>query len=483
MNKLTKIVATISDKRCEVEFLKRLHEEGMDVVRLNTAHLTTDKAKMIIDNIRKVSDKIPVLIDTKGPELRTTETPKGIHVIKGDVIKFKGDPYNFSTAECICVSYPNFANELSVGDYILIDDGEIEFKVIHKEDDFLLCQALNEGVVESRKSINLPGISINLPSLNPKDIEFIEFATENDVSFIAHSFVRHKADIIDIQNILDKKNSSIKIIAKIENQQGVDNIDEILEYAYGVMIARGDLGIEIPAEKIPAIQKEIQSKCIAHRKPVIVATQMLHTMIRNPRPTRAEVSDVANAIYDGTDAIMLSGETAYGLYPAEAVRIMSKIATEAEKVNRNYREVPYPINQPEIAAYLCKSAVKASVKLQTKAIIADSKSGRTIRDLAAYRGHTPIYAICYDENVMRELALSYGVFVEHVKPRNTADEFIHEALTILKSREKFKEEDLIVVLAGNFGTSAGASFFEISTLKELLDRQQYFLDQRKSWVQ
>jgi pyruvate kinase len=299
-------------------------------------------------------------------------------------------------------------------------------------------------------------------------LEYIDFAVENKIDFIAHSFVRNREDLLEIQKILDKKKSKIKIIAKIENQEGVDNIDDILNYCYGVMIARGDLGIELPAEKIPIVQREIIKKCIEKRKPVIVATQMLHTMITNPRPTRAEVSDVANAIYLGADAIMLSGETAYGKYPLEAVMTMTNIAKEVESNKVSFDESSAKSINKETVGFLTKSAVRASLLLPTKAIVVDTTTGRTARYLSAYRGKNVIFALCYDEKVMRELALSYGIYPSFAKTQKTTREFIRELVIPMLEKAQFKKEDLIIVVAGSFGPSHGASFLEISTVENLI---------------
>ncbi|HOK51966.1 MAG TPA: pyruvate kinase, partial [Bacteroidales bacterium] len=313
--KKTKIIATISDRRCEPEFIRELYEEGMNVVRINTAHQSFEDAKRVIDNVRKVSDKIAILVDTKGPEIRTNGVVEVYEVRTGDRIVVRGSVDEPSHPGYIYVNYPEFVADVPVDSHILIDDGSLELIVREKDEHSLYCEVQNDGKIESRKSVNVPSVSFRLPSLSEKDKEFVKFCIQEDVDFIAHSFVRNKEDVLAIQQILDEHKSAIKIIAKIENQQGVDNIDEILDYVYGVMVARGDLAIEIPYEKIPGIQRMIISKCIARRKPVIVATQMLHSMIEHPRPTRAEVSDIANAIFSHTDAIMLSGETAYGKYP------------------------------------------------------------------------------------------------------------------------------------------------------------------------
>ena len=315
MLKHTKIVATISDQRCDVEFVRSLYNAGMNVVRLNTALMMEEGLNRVVTNVREVSDRIGILMDTKGPEVRTTTASEPIPFTTGETVKIMGDPDKETTHDCIYVSYRNFVGDLTVGSDVLIDDGDLELKVIEKHDDYLVCEVENDATLGSRKSVNVPGVRINLPSLTDKDRKNILWAIENDLDFIAHSFVRNKQDVLDIQHILDEHKSPIKIIAKIENQEGVDNIDEILEVAYGIMIARGDLGIEVPAEKIPGIQRVLIRKCVEVKKPVIVATQMLHSMIKNPRPTRAEVTDIANAIYYRTDALMLSGETAYGKYP------------------------------------------------------------------------------------------------------------------------------------------------------------------------
>ena len=407
MSKHTKIVATVSDLRCDVEFVKALFDNGMNVVRMNSAHLNADGFNKIITNVRAVSNTIAILMDTKGPEMRTTtiEDDGRVNFVTGDRVKMVGDPNIPTTKECIGISYPNFVQDLTTQSRILIDDGEIEFAVLEKHPDYLLCEAQNEGELGSRKSVNVPGVRINLPSLTEKDKRNILFAIEHNIDFIAHSFVRNKQDVLDIQEILDAHNSEIKIIAKIENQEGVDNIDEILEVAYGVMIARGDLGIEVPQEKIPGIQRILIKKCVQAKKPVIVATQMLHSMIKNPRPTRAEVTDIANAIYYRTDALMLSGETAYGKYPVEAIATMSKVAEEAEKtkLSDNDIRVVTPESAMDVTSFLAKQAVKSSVKLGTKAIITDSYTGRTARYVAAYRGKYPVLAVCYKERTMRRV--------------------------------------------------------------------------------
>ncbi len=469
--KKTKIIATISSKACSVSLLKEMYAAGMNMVRLNTAHQSLEDALPVIENVRAVSERIGIMIDTKGPEIRTMGGMDPLHVKTGDVVSVTGSCDIARSSKCVPVSYDRFTEDLSVNDRILIDDGHIELQVQKKFENELQCMVMNDGVIMGKKSINVPSVNIrHLPSLSEKDKDFIAFAADHGVDFIAHSFVRRKEDVLAIKEILARKKSPIKIVAKIENQDGVENIDEILDHAYGAMIARGDLAIEIPAEKIPLIQKRLVRKCIARRKPVIIATQMLQSMVSSPRPTRAEVSDVANACLDGTDAVMLSGETANGIYPLESVKMMAKIASEVESSGNTFIDTEYDIHNT-VTSYLAKAAVKASIRLNTKALIADTISGRTILSLAAYRGESPIYAQCYDKRVVRELALSYGVHANYMVSDLTTHMFLQSALTRLLEEQRFTEDCLVTVLAGNFGSDYGASYVEISTVKNLLKRR------------
>ncbi|WDP86217.1 MAG: pyruvate kinase [Desulfobacter sp.] len=468
----TKIVATISNLNCSPEFIQRLYDAGMNVVRLNTAHMSHEDALEVIQNTRKVSDKIGILIDTKGPEIRTCDADAPLVVKHGDYIRIKGAPHEKSADDVICVSYTHFVEDVPVGSSVLIDDGYIALAVMKKDEDFLICHVENDGVIHPRKSINIPTVHVKLPALSEKDKGFIRFAADQDLDFIAHSFVRNQEDVIAVQNILDQKKSPIKIIAKIENSDGVKYLYEILEHAYGVMIARGDLAVEIPTEQIPLIQKQIVQTCIEMRRPVIVATQMLHSMIESPRPTRAEVSDVANACLDHADALMLSGETANGKYPEVAVRTMAKIAEEVEEKRSSFIDVPYSTTK-KVTAYLAKSAVKAALRLHTKGIVADSLSGATILALAAYRGDNPIFAQVYDRRVMRQLSLSFGVFADYIPLEITTArtaEPLQNAICRLLDENQFKDDHLIIVLAGSFGPEHGASFIEISTAASFKDK-------------
>ena len=470
MLKKTKIVATISERYCETDFLEQLMNAGVNVVRLNTAHQTYADALKVINNVRKVSDRIGILLDTKGPEIRTNPSEEQLEVKAGDRFFLKGDPEKYTTKDTIYVSYSRIVDDMPVNKNILIDDGEIELRVLDKDKEKLICEVRNDGIIEGKKSVNVPSVHLTLPALSEKDKNFIKFAADNNVDFIAHSFVRRKEDVQTVKEILHERGNDIKVIAKIENQEGVDNIDEILNEAYGVMVARGDLAIEIPQSRITIIQKMIIQKAIEKRRPVIIATQMLHTMIRNPRPTRAEVSDIANAIYDGTDALMLSGETAYGKYPLKSVDIMRSVAQEVEEANEDYKDVSPVILNNEVSFFLAKSAVQASLSLNAKAIVADTNSGRTIRGIAAYRGKKVVYAQCYYKKTMRELALSYGVNAHYMDPLSSHESFLKIAMQTLLDKHKVNEEDRIIVLGGNFGPSYGASFIEVGLVKDMIEK-------------
>lgn len=465
--KKTKIVATISDKNCTVDFIRSLYERGMDVVRLNSAHQSTQDALKIINMVRDVSENIAILIDTKGPEVRVTTVDPPLEVKPGDRIEIGANPGMPASGNTIFVNYPGFVKDNAIGNRILIDDGYLELTVESKQGDVLVCVAENEGVIKSRKSVNVPNTCFDLPSLNEKDKEFIRFAAEQHIDFIAHSFVRNSDDVKAVQAELDLYQSRIKIVAKIENQQGVDHLDEILEYAYGVMVARGDLAVEIPFEKIPGVQRDIIRACNKKKKPVIVATQMLHSMIENPRPTRAEVNDVASAIFRRTDAVMLSGETASGRYPLEAVETMAKIAVEVEKSKEDNLSYLFHDKKRKVPSHLAKYAVEASMDLKASAIVADTNTGSTPRSLSSYHGRIPVFAVCYSHRTMRELALSYGVIPVYMEPRATSHEFIKEAIDQLRQRYDVPDDALIVTIAGSFGYANGASYVEIGTVKNL----------------
>ena len=469
--KQTKIVASISDRRCSVDFIRQLFLAGVNVVRMNTAHASHDGLREIIKNTRKVSRHIGILIDTKGPEVRTTATDQPIEYKTGERVKIYGHNTEDTSHDTVNVSYENFVDDVKVGDHVLFDDGELDMLVYEKDGDSLCVEVQNDGKLGSKKSVNVPGEHIDLPALTEKDKANILLAIEEDIDFIAHSFVRSKEDVMAVQRILDEHNSEIKIISKIENQEGVDNIDEIIEASYGIMIARGDLGIEVPIEQIPGIQRQIIRKCVMKKKPVIVATQMLHTMIKNPRPTRAEVTDIANAIYSYTDALMLSGETASGKYPLEAVQTMAAIAEQAEKDRSALGDYDVPMNDNcSQREFLAHAAIESTERLGVRGIITDSLYGRTARNLAAFRGPNPVLAICVKERVQRLLALSYGVIpVFQHKKLQPQDQFV-AALRMLRQKGYLKMEDKIAYLSGSFGRGGGTTFLEIDKVADVFNK-------------
>lgn len=469
--KFTKIVATISDKHCEPEFLQKLFDAGMNVVRINTAHQTPETAIKIVNSVKSVSDSIAILLDTKGPEIRTRNITEPIKVKAGEKIIVRGGNEQ-SSQNLLIVDYDRFAEHMSIGGSILIDDGELELKITAKVSDSLEAIVCNDGEIKNRKSINTPGVSVSLPPITEKDKMFIEWAADNDLDFVAHSFVRNKEDVLAVQKILDAKQSRIKIISKIENTDGVNNIDEILDHSYGIMVARGDLGIEIAAEKIPAIQRVLIRKCVERKKPVIVATQMLHTMISNPRPTRAEVSDVANAIFDRTDAIMLSGETAYGQYPVEAVQLMTRVAMEIESSTDRRNYVPVPRVENEVSAFLAEAAVMAANELNVAAIVTDTLTGKIARYISAFRSPRPVYAKCHNGRVKRELALSYGVIASEIVSKKNKHKLVETSLLDLEERGKINENDTVVYVGGNFGVGGGTSFIEIASVAQMTQEKK-----------
>ena len=473
--KQTKIVCSISDFRCDVEFLRKLFFEGMNVVRMNTAHATKEGMTQVIKNVRAVSPHIGILIDTKGPEVRSTTVKEPISYKTGDVVKIFGRPEMESTHDIVNVSYKDFCRDVHEGDHILFDDGALDMLVMENTGPMIVAQVQNDGVLGSRKSVNVPGVHIDLPAITERDRSNILFAIEQDIDFIAHSFVRSAADVKAVQDILDEHNSDIKIISKIENQEGVDNIDEIIEASYGIMVARGDLGIEIPLERIPGIQREIIRKCVHARKPVIVATQMLHSMITQPRPTRAEVTDIANAIYMRTDALMLSGETATGKYPIEAVKTMSTIAEQAERDRQRLSGFDIPLS-PNCSQkeYLAYAAIDSTRRLGVAGIIADSMTGEVVRYLASFRGPKPILAMCYRDKTQRLLNLSYGVIPVFQQDANSPEFTFLAALRMLKQKGYVTMDDKIAYLSGNLGLAAGTTFLEINPVRRVFENIDFF---------
>lgn len=467
MPKRTKIVATISSANCDIPLLKNLYSAGMDVARLNTAHMTTEDAIKTIKNIRAVSNKIAIMIDTKGPEVRTAVLPQNLELTTGDEVKFSGD----SPMEGVVpVNFVNFAKYVKAGHRIMIDDGELELLVVSSVDGIVTATAMNDGKICSRKSVNVPDVPLPLPALSQRDREFISFAIEQDLDFIAHSFVRSRDDIMAVRSILETAGSQMGIIAKIENHQGVEQLEEIVKSADGIMVARGDLGVELPLEEVPRIQKRMIYLCMKYHKPVITATQMLQSMITNPRPTRAEVSDVANAVFDGSDAVMLSGETSMGKYPVESVRMMARIAREVEDLgNEFFTNVDQvDVSEDPVRGKVVRSAVVSPKSLPIKAIVGLTESGESARLASAYRSDLPLYFSSPNPTVVRQLSLSYGVYAYFHSYEDRQTVAFEPLLKSLLKEDKVGLQDLVACL-GSFPTDKGSTnFCCYNTIDELL---------------
>ncbi len=492
MTKRTKIVATISDLRCSKEQLKPLFEAGVNVVRMNTAHMLKEGITEIINNTRELAPDVAVLLDTKGPEVRTTKLKaqiakdeeaeaKGVKsenvkitIKEGSTVNFVADPEGYSDEETFYVNYEGFVRDVPVGATILVDDGKVSFKVVEKDETKLVTVAGNTGGLGSKKSVNVPGVHIALPAVTEKDRGNILHAAPQGLDFIAHSFVRSKKDIEEVKEILASINvHDVKIISKIENQEGIDNIDEIIESCDGIMIARGDLAIEVPAEKVPAYQRMMIRKCLDAKKPVIVATQMLESMQENPLPTRAEVSDVANAVYNRTDAVMLSGETANGDYPVQAVETMARVIRATEESLEAGSQDGYMALSEHITtttAFLAKQAVKSVEVIDTKVLVTDSFSGRTARYLSSFRARVPVCAICSTAKLARQLALNYGVVAFSGDESMTDKERLHAGIKYFSEKGILTAQTQIAYMSGKMGETGAAHGLEIETVEKLLER-------------
>lgn len=453
--KRTKIICTMGPNTNDRELLKQLAINGMDIARFNFSHGDHEEQKGRVDLVKSVREElnlpIAMLLDTKGPEIRT-----GTLVDEKKVTLIEGETYTLTTKEIVGdnkvghVTYAGLPGDVNPGSTILIDDGLIELKVESKTDTDIVCRIVNGGELGMKKGVNVPNVSIKLPGITEKDKNDILFGIEQGYDFIAASFVRNADCIRDIRAILDEHNSDIKIIAKIENAEGIDNIDEIIEVADGIMVARGDMGVEIPAEEVPHVQKMIISKCNAKFKPVITATQMLDSMMRNPRPTRAEVTDVANAIYDGTDAVMLSGETAMGKYPVEAVKMMSHIAESTEQhLDHEKHIMQRRIHSKQtISGAVSYASVTTANRLQAKAIIAPTISGFTARVISKYKPEMPVVAVSPSDSVLRKMQIYWGVKPIKSTPETSTDTIISHAIELSKESGLVAEGDIAVVTGG-----------------------------------
>ncbi len=473
----TKIVCTIGPASDDEATLANLIDAGMNVARLNFSHGNHQEHGARIEKIRKLSKEknkpIAILLDTKGPEIRT-----GMLKDDKDIFLKEGAEFILTTEELVgnkkkvSVSYKSLGEDISAGDNILIDDGLIGLEVEQIVGNEIITKVINGGKLGSRKGVNLPGVSVRLPAITEKDVNDIEFGIKQDVDFIAASFVRKPEDVLAIKEILEEHNKDIHIIPKIENEEGVQNIDKIIEVSDGLMVARGDLGVEIPPEKVPVAQKMMIKKCNQFGKPVITATQMLDSMINNPRPTRAEASDVANAIYDGTDATMLSGETAAGAYPVKSVETMSNIALEIEKA-LDYEEVleEKALDLETITNSISFATCKTAYDLSATAIITSTHSGHTARMVSKYRPNAPIVAATPNKKTFNELILSWGVRPVMVEKSDNTDEMIEKSITAARETQYVNKGDIVVVTAGSAsGIPSTTNLLKVDVVGEVVVR-------------
>ncbi|KYG91528.1 pyruvate kinase [Metasolibacillus sp. FSL H7-0170] len=478
----TKIVCTIGPASESPEMLEKLIEAGMNVARLNFSHGTHEEHAVRIAAIRDAAENvgkpIGILLDTKGPEIRTHTMENGeLHLVTGQVIDISMTEV-VGTATSFSVTYAELIDDVNQNDIILLDDGLIELRVLAKDTEKGLIHTIveNAGVLKNKKGVNVPGVSIKLPGITEKDAQDILFGIEQGIDFIAASFVRTASDVLEIRELLEQNNGGhIQIIPKIENQEGVDNIDEIIQVSDGLMVARGDLGVEIPAEEVPLVQKSLILKCNQAAKPVITATQMLDSMQRNPRPTRAEASDVANAIIDGTDAIMLSGETAAGLYPLESVQTMNKIAERTEQ-SLDYRSI-VAMRSREKEANMTEAISQAvaytSINLGVKAVLAPTESGNTAKMIAKYRPGVPIVAVTGSKNSAQLLTLVWGVNPILCQRVKTTDEILELSVDESLKHGFVDHGDVVVITAGvPVGEAGTTNLMKVHVIGDLLARGQ-----------
>ena len=477
--KKTKIVCTIGPASESKEKLKELFNSGLNVCRLNFSHGNHEEHKARIKNIKEAREEldlpIGLMLDTKGPEIRLGDFKDGTIDIS------EGDKFTFTTRDILGdkkigpVKYEGLPGDVEKGSKILVDDGLVEFEVLEITNGTeIKCVALNGGTLSNHKGVNVPNVKISLPAVTEKDKGDILFGIENGVDFVAASFVRKAADVLEIRRILEENDADyIEIISKIENQEGVDNIDEILAASDGIMVARGDLGVEVNAEEIPMVQKELIRKCNIAGKPVITATQMLDSMIRNPRPTRAEVTDVANAIIDGSSCIMLSGETAAGKYPVEAVQTMYRIATRTER-SLDYNKTlnsNSDLNEISTTNAIGKATCNTAMDLGATAIITATSTGYTSKAISKFRPKTPIIAATTTEKVMRRLSLVWGVYPVLSPYSDLTDDVIELSIDAAVKRGYAKEGDLVVITAGiPVGTAGSTNLIKVHTIGKVVVR-------------
>ena len=454
--KKTKIVCTMGPNTNDKDLMRKLVESGMDIARFNFSHGDHEEQKSRMDMLKEIREEVgspvAILLDTKGPEIRTGLLREGkkVNLEEGQIFTLTTEVIEGDERK-VSITYDGLVEDLEIGKTILIDDGLIELKVKELTDTEIVCTVVNGGELGQRKGVNVPNVPVRLPALTQKDREDIIFGVEQDVDFIAASFVRSAEGILEIKELLKECNAPyIPIIAKIENAEGITNIDEILQCADGIMVARGDLGVEIPPQEVPYLQKWLIQKCNDHYKPVITATQMLDSMMRNPRPTRAEVTDVANAVYDGTDAVMLSGETAQGKYPLEALQMMVRIVKNTEKHldYDNLLEKAQANGKKSISSAIGYSSVATATSLNAQCIITPTASGATARVISKFRPKAMIVGVTPNEDALRRMQIFRGVYPLKSIPYQSTEEICEDAIKLAKANGMVKTGDIVVVTAG-----------------------------------
>lgn len=459
--KRTKIVCTLGPASSDEKIIAKMLQNGMNVARFNFSHGTHEYHKEMMETFRKVRDKsgVPaaIMLDTKGPEIRLKNF-KNKSVTIHDGAEYTLTSRDIEGDEsAVAITYTELPEQLSSGDRVLIDDGRVELKVIDTTETDIHCRVVTGGEISDKKGVNIPGKHLDFPYISKQDESDLIFGVEQNVDFVAASFVRSKEDVIAVRNLLDYYGGhNIKIISKIENIEGVENFDEILRYSDGIMVARGDMGVEIEYEKLPGLQKSFIKKCYQAGKMVITATQMLESMIHSSTPTRAEITDVANAVFDGTSAVMLSGETAMGEHPDLAVSVMARIACQAENdafSMNSYSDAMYENNADDTANAICDAACTTAKDIKAAAIIAVTMSGLTARRVSKFRPHEIIVAATPDEQTFHQLALSWGVFPVRALIQNDAESLFRHAIACAKKDGYINDGDRVVITAGNGGTT------------------------------
>jgi pyruvate kinase len=462
----TKIIATIGPSSWDKDILESMINNGMDIARINASFANHDELTRVSQQIREISPKIPIMVDTEGYKIRINGFEGQVELHQGQLLAISGD---MSTPNCLHVSYPSLHKDVTRGTHILIDDGKIRVVVKDIQNTVLITEVEQGGILSKQKTVNIPDAHLNFPSLSEKDKEDILFAVKNNFDFISASFIRSKEDILEIKKLME--GSKTKLIAKIENGEGVKHIDQIIEYADGIMIARGDLGVEIPIERVPIVQKQIIYKCRLKGKPVIVATQMLESMKETLLPTRAEVSDIANAVMDGTDVVMLSAETSVGKHPVESVETMNRIVLEAESILTPQR-VFGKTDATEETDEVCRNLFELTEKLKLKGVIVISKTGKTVASLSRHRLNIPIWTLSSEPTLIRQMNIYRGVKCFYTKSfSRDRDENTFRAVGTVYSYGELEIDDKIAIISGSsIRYNLPNTTLEIVTVKDVLGR-------------